>query len=156
MRKSCRSRPCSALLLSVVALLLGACVSVQSDPDTGGAKAQGAQAFQSEDFARAYDLWLPLARAGDAEAQFGVAVIAGNGYGPFADEPTEQRDAVSVQWMRKSASQRFSPATDWMADAYANGWSGLAVDMDRSNCWRAVSKKRTNPEACLAKSAASQ
>jgi len=61
-------------------------------------------AFRNKDYARAYTLLLPLAQAGDKEAQFTMGLLLRNGYGRTKDT------AEAIRWFRLSAAQTYSPA----------------------------------------------
>lgn len=59
----------------------------------------GLAAYNAGDFARAYEIFLPLAQAGDAKSQhlLGHMYILGDG--------VEQDDKEAVKWFRESAKQ---------------------------------------------------
>ena len=78
-------------------------------------------AFEAEDYALAVPLFLRLAKAGNAEAQFytGFAFAHGHGVTP--------NDETAVQWYRLSADQEFAPAQFYLSNLYREGRS---VDKD--------------------------
>ncbi len=64
----------------------------------------GNLAFQRQDYQGALKEWLPLARTGNANAQFNVGIILLNGLGG-------QRDATeAANWFRQAAEQGLPPA----------------------------------------------
>jgi hypothetical protein len=60
---------------------------------------EGKAAFDKEDYATALDEWRPLAKHGDALAQFQLGQLYENGFG------VEQDDTEAMKWYLKSAKQ---------------------------------------------------
>jgi TPR repeat protein len=66
---------------------------------TGADFSAGLQAYRSGDYAAALREWMPLAEAGDAEAQFWVGQMFANGQGVPKD------DVQMAAWFRRAAEQ---------------------------------------------------
>ncbi len=71
---------------------------------TGEAEEDPFQAFSSGDYQRSYQSWLPAARAGDAEAQYYIAVH----YQMGLSRPRDMQKAAA--WYVKSAKQGYPGA----------------------------------------------
>jgi TPR repeat protein len=86
--------------ISALAVVLALSVS---SLNYGTAQAQdfqkGAAAYDAGDYATALQEWRPLAEQGDADAQFGLGVMYGNGEGV----PQDYTEAVN--WHRRAAEQ---------------------------------------------------
>ncbi len=72
-------------------------------------------AYQRGDYAAAYRAWLPLAEAGDAEAQFNLGILYDLGQGVALSK------LRSATWYRRSAEQGFAAAQYNLAVMFANG-----------------------------------
>ncbi len=88
----------------------------------------GYEAFRNKDYARAYQLLLPRAAAGEREAQFTVGLMLQNGYGRAANA------AEAARWFRQAAEQNYSPAEYKLGAAYTSG-DGVARDLDAAIQW---------------------
>lgn len=84
-----------ALLLGL--LLLAA--PAQADEAADAAFRDGMAAYAAKDYHRAMTVWLPLAEAGHAEAQYRVGWLHGEGEGVAKDE------SIAATWYRKAADQ---------------------------------------------------
>ncbi len=136
-------------------------VIVQTRLDRPGASPveAGWQAFQRGDFAAARAAWQPLAKAGDAPAQFNLGVMFDEGWGMAVDhgrarglwqEAAEQGHvraqhnlallhiagddgaqdfAQAVFWLKQAADQGFARSQYSLAKMYADGL-GVARDDD--------------------------
>ena len=111
----------------------------RASPGGAGAKAtraqreadaieEGRRAYMARDFERARALWLPLAEAGNAEAQAWVGSLHANGDGVEADA------AAAFAWYLKSAEGRNVLAQSNVGAMYAMG-SGVAQDMAEAVRW---------------------
>ena len=60
---------------------------------------QGVVAYNSGEYERAYSLWAPLAKQGDARAQYNLAMLYSNGRG------VPQSDTEAARWYKEAASQ---------------------------------------------------
>lgn len=82
----------------------------------GGDYAKGQEAYNCGDYENALAEWLPLAEAGDADGQFGVALLYANGFGVPLD------DAAALKWYLLAADQGHGEAQCNLGVMYANGW----------------------------------
>lgn len=97
------------VFLTVLLLLLA--------PLTFGADfAKGRDAYDAGDYQTALNEWQPLAEAGDANAQFGMGLLYGNGFGVPLD------DDQALKWYRQAAEQDHGMAENNLGVMYANGW----------------------------------
>ena len=76
---------------------------------------EGFAAYKAGEFKKAYDIWLPLAESGNAEAQFRV----GNIYS-FA-RGLEQNDLIAQSWWEKAAYKEHVKAMHNLAVVYDQG-----------------------------------
>jgi hypothetical protein len=88
----------------------------------------GIAAFETKQFARAYQLLLPLAQAGHAEAQYRLAIMAQNGLG----QAVNMTDAV--RWMQAAAEQGLDLAQHGLGFMYFTG-EGLKQDYSQALHW---------------------
>lgn len=107
MRKSC------TLVAALVLLPFSSLVA--DDYDTG------LEAFNTLDYETALAIWQPLAEAGDANAQFGLGQMYGNGFGVMMD------DAAALKWYGLAADQGHGEALSNLAVMHQNGW-GVPMD----------------------------
>jgi hypothetical protein len=77
--------------------------------------AAGARAFLSGDYATAMREWRPLAEAGNAIAQWGLATMYSDAEGVSLD------DREAVKWFRKAAAQEHAAAQTSLGIAYVYG-----------------------------------
>ena len=100
---------CQTTILAMLSLLLS--------PFAWSADLATAQdAYLSGDYETALAEWQPLADAGDADAQFGMGSLYGNGFGVDLD------DEQALKWYGLAADQGQSEAQCNLAVMYANGW----------------------------------
>ncbi len=127
--------------------------------------ARGQGAFIAAKYRRALQVWLPLAREGVAEAQYGVGFLYDSGWGveaSHADAATWYRRAAAqehpkaqfnlgmmhldgygvssdqntgMEWIRKSADAGHPRAQQFLADAYREGSYGLPQDQSQARYW---------------------
>jgi TPR repeat protein len=81
----------------------------------------GLAAYRAKDYAKALELWRPLADKGDATAQYQIATLYAEGKG------VEQSDATAAEWYQKAAEQGSADAQYNLAVSYAEG---LGVKQD--------------------------
>ena len=145
---------CFALLLSCA--LPGLVVAASVD--------EGIAAVEQGDYAKAVAIFRPLAEAGDAEAQYNLAILYRSGHGVEKDpaqsrqwfllaakqgiaeaqyhlgymydtgEGAEQNDNYAFLWYRKAAEQGHPKAQTNLGVMYANG-SGVAQDLKLAYVW---------------------
>ena len=89
---------------------------------------EGVAAYQSGDLPLAVKEFRAAAEAGNADAQFNMALMYEQGIGVSKDEPE------SVVWYRKAAQQGNSNAQFNLAVMYENG-RGTAVDFHQAHHW---------------------
>jgi TPR repeat protein len=125
----------------------------------------GTSAFNAGEYARARELWLPLAEAGDPRAQHAIARLYEKGKGVDRDfkvaadwflKAAEQghadseyrlavghvyglgvkRDeAAALSWLRKAANHGHKRAQKMLARAYEDGRLGLVADPEQAKYW---------------------
>lgn len=117
----------SFLLLSLIS------VALAGDPEQDFQR--GMAAIEMGNPARAYALWLPLAEAGHASAQFGLSMIFMDGAG------VEQDFDEATYWLFKAADQNFAPAQYHLGRAYEQGIS-VKPDMQRAIHWWSLAAKQ--------------
>ena len=81
-----------------------------------GDSEKGLLAFNSNEYDTALAIWQPLADAGDAESQYGLGMMYGNGFGVPMD------DALALKWYGLAAEQGHSGAMCNLAVMHQNGW----------------------------------
>jgi len=78
--------------------------------------AAGQAACEAGDYPTALAEWQGLAEEGNADAQFGMGLLYGNGFGVPMD------DALALEWYRLAADQGHAQAQCNLAVMYSNGW----------------------------------
>ena len=86
------------------------------------------QAYESGDYKTVTELLIPLAEAGDAEAQTDLGFMYANGLGV----PQDYTEAL--KWYRKAAIQGYTKAQYALGAMYANG-IGVPQDYVQSYAW---------------------
>lgn len=106
-------------VLAAFALATGLCASVVAGP-----LEDGIAAFHEKAYAKAAELWLPLAEKGDAAAQYfiGTLYVEGNG--------VEQNDAKAFMWFQRAANQGHAAAQYNLGASYAEGTGVAKSDVD--------------------------
>jgi TPR repeat protein len=96
----------------------------------------GIEAFQNEDFSKAYTLMMPLAKAGYAKAQCYIASLYHGGFG------VPVNGAKAVEWYRKAAEQYekyehvSATAYNNLGTIYSAGMPGVPADIGiAKECW---------------------
>ena len=89
----------------------------------------GFLAAEGGDFNSAIQQWGPLAEQGHAIAQFNLALLYHSGLGVDLDE------AKAVSWYKKSASNGYYKAQEYLAVGYREGWFGLPKDSKQASYW---------------------
>jgi TPR repeat protein len=87
-------------------------------------------AAESGDYKTAFQKWEPLARKGNALAQFNLALLYHSGAGGV--EVNEQK---AVSWYLKAADNGYYYAQEYMAVGYQEGWFGLPKDKKQAAYW---------------------
>lgn len=90
----------------------------------------GIEKARQGDFPGAYDVLHPLAKGGDAQAQFNLGLLYHSGMGVARNE------AEAVRLYAASAEKGFPLAEEYLAIGYEEGWFGLPKDPRQANYWR--------------------
>ena len=122
---------CTAL---AVGIFFGS--AIPAWPQTGDPYA----AYQRGDFAAAARAFEPLARQGDADAQYGLAVLYDLGQGVVRDLQ------AAAEWYRQAAKQGVSEAQFNLGAMYANG-EGVAEDLVSAYVFLALAAAQGHAEA---------
>ena len=100
---------------------------------------KGMAAYQAGNFEQAYQLWLPLAKKGDANAQYNLGLLYQKGQG------VEQNDREALIWFSKAAQQGLLDAQYNTALMYYEG-RGVAVSkMEAIEWWKLAAEKGHAP-----------
>jgi len=117
-------------------VLIVACVLATLARPTEGAQAADppryelAEAyFRKGNFGSAYLIALPAAQAGDARAQYMLALMSQRGLAPLARDPKE-----AARWFGHAAHNGHGDAQYALAQAFAQG-EGVPLDRERSIAW---------------------
>lgn len=89
---------------------------------------EGAAAYNKGDFQTAMSEWLPLAQAGDAQAENAVGALYDNGLGVASDE------AEAFRWYSMAADQNFPLAMRNIGTMYATG-HGVPYNLAQAQQW---------------------
>lgn len=100
----------------------------------------GAEAYAAGDFARAAEIWQPLAEAGDASAQFNLALLYDTGRG------VERDTARAAAWYRRAAEQGLAAAQYNLAAALQRG-RGVPRDQGEALFWLDVASRAEDASA---------
>ena len=117
-------------ILPLFVLFLAAVSSAQAQ-----SYRDGLQAFRAGQAEQAYEIWKPLADAGDASAQFGLAVIYEKGGGTIAQDLQ-----AAAKWYELAAVQGVAAAQNNLGHMYSQG---LGVGKDKARAvelWKEASK----------------
>jgi TPR repeat protein len=95
----------------------------------------GFLAAESGDYQTAVQQWAPLARQGDAMAQFNLALLYHSGSGVEMDE------ARAVRLYHQSADNGNYYAQEFLTVGYQEGWFGLPKDAEKAAYWRKKMEK---------------
>ena len=119
----------------ILALLMMLCSPVAAqDFDKGLAAAQAG------DFATAFKEWLPLAEAGDVNAQFRLGIMYDNGDG------VTQNHKEAVKWYKLAAEQGHPNSQFNVGLRYENG-QGVNQDYQTAIKWYKLAAEKRNPRA---------
>ena len=91
---------------------------------------QGFIAAESGDYKTAVEMWEPLAKNGNAYAQFNLALMYHSGLGVAQDE------MKAVSWYHKAANNGYYIAQEYLAVGYQEGWFGLPKDQKQADYWQ--------------------
>lgn len=128
------SRSISLPLAASTLLLL----TVAACSDDGRA---ATEAFDNGEYEKAMDLWMPLADAGDAEAQFGVGFLYDEGLGVPSD------GVEAIRWYRLAAEQGHETSQLNLGALYQTGRENVTPDSGRAADWFRMAALQGNPKA---------
>jgi TPR repeat protein len=97
-------------------------------PASGGALEDGVAAYRAKEYAKAAELWQPLAEKGDANAQFYLGTLYAEGQGVAHD------DATAFKWFERAANQGNAVAQYNVGASYAAG-TGIALSYPDAAKW---------------------
>ncbi len=120
------SRAKLAGLALIVALCVGFTLGLTA-PAWAGFE-EGKAAYNRGDYATALREWRPLAKQGDAEAQFFLGAMYNLGDG------VPQDYAEALQWWRKAAEQGNAKAQFFLGSMYDKG-QGVPQDYAKAHIW---------------------
>jgi TPR repeat protein len=102
-------------------------VPVVSAPAWAGFQ-EGADAYSKGDYQSALGEWMPLAQAGNAQAQNAVGALYDNGLGVASDE------AEAFRWYSMAANQNYPMAMRNLGTMYATG-HGVPYNLPQAQLW---------------------
>lgn len=108
----------SGVLLAICGLLIAASA-------WSGDSEKALDAYNSMDYETAFSVWQPLAEGGDADSQYGLGMMYGNGFGVDMD------DALAIKWYGLAAAQGHPGAQCNLAVMHQNGW-GVPLNEDEA------------------------
>ncbi|WP_455199853.1 tetratricopeptide repeat protein [Kaarinaea lacus] len=119
------------MLIKVFRTVVGVAVLCSAMTFTAQARDynDGFLAAEGGDFKSAVDQWGPLAEQGHAIAQFNLALLYHGGLG------VDLNEATAVSWYKKSASNGYYKAQEYLAVGYREGWFGLPKDPKQAAIW---------------------
>ena len=123
--------------IRAITTVLLLCLAVVSPPLMAAASQDGFDATRQGDYNGALKYWQERAKAGDAQAQFNLALMYHGGLGVAMDE------ATALQWYTKSAQNGYPWAQEYLAIAYQEGWFGLKRDLAKSRNWMEKLEERS-------------
>ena len=115
-----------SFLCGVMALAAVACIGVNAQ---AGESEAAFLAAESGDYAAAAAHWDKLAQAGNAEAQFNLALMYHSGVNGNINE------AEAVKLYQKAAENGYPKAQEFLAAGYREGWFGLPRDQQKAQYW---------------------
>ena len=92
-------------------------------PAAAGPLEDGVDAYRAKEYAKAAELWRPLADKGDAVAQYRLGTLYMEGKG------VEQNDSTAFMWMQRAANQGNADA---QYDVGASYMAGLGVEKNEA------------------------
>ena len=110
---------------------------------------KGLTAAQSGDFATALREWTPLAKQGDAAAQYNLGLMYANGRG------VRQNYKTAVKWYKLAAKQGYASAHNNLGFMYANG-KGIPQDYILGYMWWYIAASNGHKDAAAGRDAVSK
>jgi hypothetical protein len=99
-------------------------------PAAAGPLEDANDAYRDKAYAKAAELWRPLAEKGDAEAQYSLGTLYAEGKG------VEQNDATAFLWFQRAANQGVAAAQYNVGASYATGAGIAKSDVDAARWFR--------------------
>jgi len=99
-------------------------------PAAAGPLEDANDAYREKAYAKAAELWRPLAERGDAEAQYSLGTLYAEGKG------VEQNDATAFLWFQRAAHQGVAAAQYNVGATYATGAGIGKSDVDAARWFR--------------------
>ncbi len=125
---------------ALIRALLAAVLSLWLTTSAWAGYNEGAAAFESYDYETALTEWLPLAEAGDPNAQVGVGYLYLNGYGVEVDY------SEALKWLRLGSEQGHQDGQVLLGTMYDNGW-GVAKNPAEAVRWYRAAAEQGEPDA---------
>ena len=102
----------------------------------------GGREGMSQEYHRKFSEYKQAAQAGNADAQYSLAVAYEYGMG------VSKNETVALQWYQKSAKQDHANAQSRLGLAYAKGQLGLKANIHASDAWfdKAAANKQGHRE----------
>ena len=117
-------------------MLMALCLPALADDAYG----DGAQAFERKDYATARAAWLPLAKAGNARAQYGTGLLRSNGWGVA-------HDALRALHWYTVAAERGHPGAQYNLAVMHDKGDGVPRDAAQAAFWYGEAARQGLPEA---------
>jgi hypothetical protein len=103
----------------------------------------GRDAYDIGDYSTALTVWQPLAEAGDANGQFGLGLLYGNGFG------VDMIDEQALLWYGRAADQGHAEAQCNLAVIHLNGW-GVPMNEEEAAKYYLMAAEQGITEAQIA------
>src|SRR5215471_15366664 len=97
------------------AILLAACILLASPALAQVALEEGLAAYRSGNYAKAMEVWRPLADSGNADAQYRIGSMYAEGKG------VQRNDATALTWFQRAAEHGNAAAQYNVGASYAAG-----------------------------------
>ena len=115
--------------MKAMSLRVAACaVALAAGAAAAGPLEDGRAAYHDQEYAKAAELWRPLAEGGDAAAQYSLGTLYAEGRGVARD------DATAFSWFQKAAEQGNAAAQYNVGASYASG-TGVAQSAADAAKW---------------------
>ena len=93
------------------------------------------EAAAGEDYKKAAAIWFDLAKQGNPDAQFNLAMAYHSGVAGKFSEPE------ALKWYKKAAESGHHRAQEYLAVGYREGWFGLKRNSKKARYW----EEKLNP-----------
>ena len=118
-------RPGVRRLVGVLAVAAALCA-----PAAAGPLEDANDAYREKAYAKAAELWRPLAETGDAAAQYALGTLYAEGKG------VEQNNATAFLWFQRAANQGDAAAQYNVGASYATGAGIAQSDVEAARWFR--------------------